>query len=197
MSKFEGVYVLKNVFSALDYESALADEDLLIDGKCVLENLDYVAMANNKRVLNAVQSLMGDGKFVLRNLAVETCLKGVDKRGWVVGPPYDNKPKTATYDAQVNGVRVIIPIDNFTVPNGCSMFVPNSHLARAYPTNERLLLQVFSEADDELKLHPCKKRWLECNLGDAIAFPSTVWHSRGVNTTDEPRRALVADFQRA
>ncbi len=190
---FEGVYILKNVFSALDLEAALADDSE--DNTIHTDNPDISSLFSNPRVQNAVETV-ASSLLPLAQIKSEICNPNEDKREWTVGLPYATQNKNNQYKQQVNGVRVILPLTAFTVDNGCNIWVPNSHLSRYFPTNDRLIKGSFADADDEIRVFPCKKKFLTCNVGDVIVFPSTVWHSRGLNTTATARKALVGDFVR-
>jgi len=197
MSQFEGVYILKKVFSSMDLENALADEDSKkTDEMNVGDNLDYVALFSNARVQNALDVIMGTTNATLRSCVSMKLDRGEDKRAWTVGAPYNNKPTGGNYKKDCNGVRVIIPLTNFKEHCGAPMYVPNSHLARGFPTAERLTNKIFADVDDEFKVFPCKKKYLECEVGDVIVMHGMVWHSRGLNATEETGVCLVGDFIR-
>ena len=190
---FEGVYILKGVFSPLDLQGAM--EDGSTDTDVITDNPDISSLFANPRVRNAVETIAG-ANLPLFQVCNETCIPNEDKRAWTVGLPYAKCNSNNQYKQQVNGVRAIVPLSSFTIENGATMWVPNSHLSRFFPTNERLLKGSFADADDEVRVFPCKKKILTCDIGDVIIFPANVWHSRGLNTTASPRKAIVADFVR-
>jgi ectoine hydroxylase-related dioxygenase (phytanoyl-CoA dioxygenase family) len=93
---------------------------------------------------------------------------------------------------QIEGVQCILPLDDFTIENGATMYIPFSHLARRYPTVEILEKGSFTTVNQDR--YPCKKKYFVANVGDVILYPATLWHSAGLNTTTKPRRSLLANF---
>lgn len=101
--------------------------------------------------------------------------KGVDERGWHCDYPYHNISQP--YPKETLGVQVIWTLDDFTEENGATFYVPGSHKKCTWPN----------------KLQTTYKRAI-CNKGKIIIFFGKLWHSQGINKTDNPRAALLANF---
>ena len=102
--------------------------------------------------------------------------KGVDERGWHCDYPYHNLQ--SPYAKETLGVQVIWALDDFTHENGATWFVPGSHRKLSFPPRD---------VKDPHKLALVKK-------GDIILYLGKLWHTQGINTTDVPRGALLANF---
>lgn len=78
--------------------------------------------------------------------------------------------------------QILVLLDDFTVDNGATLFLPGSHLAPDKPAAE-----VFDRNASQA-------------LGKAGAlylFDSRIWHAAGVNQTSGPRRCLTLTFTRS
>lgn len=99
-----------------------------------------------------------------------------DKRNWHCDYPYHNMQ--SPYPEETLGVQVIWTLDDFTIENGATYYVPGSHTERRWPEIEQI--KSFSR--------------LEIERGHIAIFLGKLWHSQGINTTDNPRAALLANF---
>ena len=72
-------------------------------------------------------------------------------------------------------LNCLIMVDDFTIENGGTYLLANSHLEERKPTNE----EFFSQATQATG-----KR------GDILIFNANVWHSSAPNTTQNDRRAI-------
>jgi hypothetical protein len=78
--------------------------------------------------------------------------------------------------------QALVLLDDFTVDNGATLFLPGSHTAPQKPDH-----QVF-EAHARKALG---------SAGSIYLFDSRIWHAAGVNRTDQPRRCLTLTFTRS
>jgi len=101
---------------------------------------------------------------------------GIDESGWHCDYPYHNL--SSPYPKDTLGVQVIWALDDFTPENGATWFVPGSHRELAFPPRE---------IDLSKKLALIKK-------GQIILYLGKLWHTQGINITDVPRGALLANF---
>lgn len=102
--------------------------------------------------------------------------KNVNEVGWHCDYPYHNISES--YPDEMLGVQVIWTLDDFTVENGATYFVPKSHKKNSWPdiTTATLVQQAVIKRNN------------------IIIFFGTLWHTQGINTTDIPRAALLANF---
>ena len=81
------------------------------------------------------------------------------------------------YPNETLAVQVIWTLDDFTENNGATYFVPGSHKLRRWPTeNVEGVRQAI------------------CSKGNIIIFYGKLWHTQGINNTNFPRAALLANF---
>jgi ectoine hydroxylase-related dioxygenase (phytanoyl-CoA dioxygenase family) len=79
------------------------------------------------------------------------------------------------WPAAPQGANAAWCIDDFTVENGATRFVPGSHLLNRLPLDT-----------DRVDAIP-----MEAPAGSLVVFDSRVWHQTGPNTTTDCRRAAV------
>ncbi len=208
----EGIILIKNVFTQSELRKALHDERFLKEERVGLpEDSIYLKLFKKGKVRKAIHQLLGTADYHLTTLSSNTLFKDVDKRSYHVDWPYhkytnDSGDMNTIYSNRLEGVQVIIPLDNFTVENGATMYVPYSYLARRYPSVELLQSGKFEvstsldkkgekeEEEEKKQSFVCKKKYMLANAGDVIVYPSTLWHSQGLNITEKPRRALLGNF---
>ena len=199
MDSKEGVTLFKNIYTEHLLINALEDERFLREERVGLpEDSRLFKLFQHPKIKKEIRSLLGTDAYHLTTLSSNTLFPNIDKRGYHVDWPYhkytDEHGLNYIYQHECHGVQVIIPLDDFTVENGATMYVPYSHLARRFPSTEILQSGKFTNADDSTQIFACKKKFVQATVGDAFIYPGTLWHSQGVNTTDKPRRALLANF---
>ena len=92
---------------------------------------------------------------------------------WHCDYPYHNMQ--APYPQETMGVQVIWTLDDFTHENGATHYVPGSYKNRCFPQRlniERIIVP----------------------FGHIIIYLAKTWHTQGINATDRPRSALLANF---
>jgi Tfp pilus assembly protein PilZ len=137
----------------------------------------FATVLANKRLQNLLQSLFGLN-YHLTTFSSNKLLKGVDHRCWHVDYPYHDiqSPYLEHLPALWVSVQVIIPLVDFTEQNGATHYVAGSHHLLRWP-----------EPD-----HP--SRVLTVPKGLMAVYIGSLWHSQGLNMTDTPRSALLANF---
>jgi ectoine hydroxylase-related dioxygenase (phytanoyl-CoA dioxygenase family) len=205
----EGFIHLKSIFTTHDLRKALSDQSILSqDRVSFAEDHKYTKLLKHPQIKKAISDMLFTTDYHLTTLSSNTLFNDKDTRGYHVDFPYhkyntDANDMNLIYsDKTLDSVQCIIPLDNFTIENGATMYVPYSYLARRYPTVEILQSGKFTtvpstnenEENEIVKTYDCKKKYFLGNVGDVIIYPSTLWHSSGLNTTNTPRRALLANF---
>jgi hypothetical protein len=95
---------------------------------------------------------------------------------WHVDYPYHNLPEP--YDVSTPlGVQVIITLDKFTELNGATRYVKGSHQNLIFPRES-----------------PLEYNTAIVDSGTVIVYLGSLWHSQGVNITEYPRSAILANF---
>lgn len=195
----EGVIYLKNIFNEKSIKEILENNNFCNEERLVLpENSNLLNFFTHPSIVNCITLLLETDDYHLTTLSSNTLFPFVDKRSYHVDWPYhkytsDSGDVNTIYKNRLDGVQVILPLDDFTIENGATMFIPYSHLARRYPSVD-ILKSGWFEAVDCKEKFVCKKKYLLGNVGDVFIYPSTLWHSQGLNITDTPRRALLANF---
>lgn len=105
-----------------------------------------------------------------------TLYKDVNNSGWHTDYPYHDIPEP--YPDEVLGVQVLWTLNDFTEENGATHFVPGSHTKGTFPKNLE---------NEEIGRMTTKK-------GTLIIYLGSLWHTQGVNLTNIPRSALLANF---
>ena len=204
----EGIVHLKDIFTQKDLRKSLHNTRFLNTERVSLpEHSEYLKLFKNNKIRKAIYQLLGTNDYHLTTLSSNTLFNGVDKRSYHVDWPYhkytdESGDINTIYQERLESVQVIIPLDDFIVENGATMYVPYSYLARRYPSLEILHSGQFevatfsnkSEKEEKKQTFVCKKKYMLAKVGDVIVYPSTLWHSQGLNTTIIPRRALLANF---
>jgi ectoine hydroxylase-related dioxygenase (phytanoyl-CoA dioxygenase family) len=106
----------------------------------------------------------------------------------------DNKPFSPNFSAIVHRdikffskdlpimLNGLVLLDDFTVENGATMLLPNSHKIEEKPTD-------FSFIADCIRAVGKK--------GDILLFNSNIWHCSAPNNTNESRRAIPMTFSKS
>jgi ectoine hydroxylase-related dioxygenase (phytanoyl-CoA dioxygenase family) len=106
----------------------------------------------------------------------------------------DNKPNSPNFSAIVHRdikffskdlpimLNGLVLLDDFTIENGATMLLPNSHKIEEKPTD-------FSFIADCIRAVGKK--------GDILLFNSNIWHCSAPNNTNESRRAIPMTFSKS
>ncbi len=78
-------------------------------------------------------------------------------------------------DQKINGMQVVILVEDSTIDNGCTVVVPGSHNSGRYTDREF-----------------CNTKPLTGKAGDLIIWDSRLWHGTLENKTGKSRWALIA-----
>jgi len=79
-------------------------------------------------------------------------------------------------------LQQILILDDFTIENGGTYFLPKSHLRPEKPSDEYFYKNAIQ---------------VEAKKGDIVVFDSLTWHCGGTNNTLKQRRALTLVFTRS
>ncbi len=120
--------------------------------------------------------------FVCSTWTSNTALPGanltywhVDHPYWTIAPPFPVEPPLTAH--------TIWCLDEFSVDNGATRFVPGSHRRTRLPEHN-------GDYDDEGVT-------VEAPPGSVIYAHGACWHSAGRNTTDKPRTAIFGRYARS
>lgn len=86
-----------------------------------------------------------------------------------------------------NAATAIWMLDEFTIENGATAFVPGSHLLGVSP--KTVLSDLNAKHPDEIVITGAP--------GDVLVFNGHCWHAGRPNTTDGHRRAILVHYLRA
>ncbi len=105
-----------------------------------------------------------------------------DQRAWHVDYPYHTI--AGPYPKEILGVQVIIALNDFTIENGATMYLPQSFESGRFPDSNTLSRARNVDAVE----------YMTIPKGAMVVYRGDLWHSQGINTTDDPRVALLANF---
>lgn len=109
-----------------------------------------------------------------------TVLENYQKMHWHVDYPYHDLPMP--YPDIFLGVQVIYALDDFTEANGATLYMPGSFQSHIYPSPQHV-----EERNNLIRRMIMPK-------GSVVVYRGDLWHSQGINTTDNPRAGLLANF---
>ena len=106
----------------------------------------------------------------------------------------DNKPNSPNFSAIVHRdikffskdlpimLNALVLLDDFTVENGATMLLPNSHKIEEKPTDFSFITECIRAVGKK---------------GDILLFNSNIWHCSAPNKTNESRRAIPMTFSKS
>lgn len=106
----------------------------------------------------------------------------------------DNKPNSPNFSAMVHRdikffskdlpimLNALVLLDDFTVENGATMLLPNSHKKEKKPTDFSFITECIRAIGKK---------------GDILLFNSNIWHCSAPNKTNESRRAIPMTFSKS
>ena len=118
-------------------------------------------------------------EYHLTTFSSNTLRKGVDGRGFHVDYPYHNLKEP--YPDEILGIQVNFALDDFTIENGATIYIPDSYKSHAFPYKNS---EYFNK----------EKRYMLGQKGSVILYRGDMWHTQGINITNNPRVALLANF---
>ncbi len=128
----------------------------------------FVDLAEHPTALRLIRSAIGD-RIILGNLSANITGPG----GGEMYLHADQNFLPEPWPTRPQGANAAWALDDFTVENGATCFVPGSHLLHRAPTKDDLPEAVPYEAP----------------AGSLIVFESRIWHRTGHNSTQDQRRA--------
>ena len=138
----------------------------------VEESEEFLKIGILKELLNMIYE---NEEYHLTTFSSNTLRKDVDERGFHVDYPYHNLPQP--YPDKILGVQVNFSLDDFRIDNGATIYVPNSYKSHRFPPR-----------------NPGNVEYMLAEKGSVILYRGDMWHTQGVNSTDNPRVALLANF---
>ena len=198
----QGYLIFKNVLAPAEIESLLARLEELWAAEGDHAGEENYFEAGVRRLAN----LANKGE-IFRNLyvhpqvleVIETVM-GPDVRVAMVNardvPPHtgvrmsfhmDSDKGRVRDDKGSNAATAIWMLDEFTVANGATAFVPGSHLLGKSP--REALTDINATHPDEIVI--------EGKPGDVLVFNGHCWHAGRPNETDRHRRAVLVHYLRA
>ncbi|MEM7342851.1 MAG: phytanoyl-CoA dioxygenase family protein [Chloroflexota bacterium] len=144
----------------------------------------FQEMFAHPMVLAVVEGVMGPNRrlSMLNAREVPPQVSGV-KQPFHSDTDNSGKPDDKGY----HSCTAIWMLDAFTPENGATRIVPGTHLTGKVPVEA--LADPYADHPDEIVL--------QGQPGDVAIFNGHCWHAGGLNTTDKPRRAILAHYYRA
>ena len=145
----------------------------------VLAEIEDAVLFLKIPTLKSVLNLIFEEEYHLTTFSSNTLRKGFDRRGFHVDYPYHDLKEP--YLDKVLGVQVNFALDDFTIENGATIYIPDSYKSHAFPTKNS---EYFNK----------EKKYMLAQKGSVILYRGDMWHTQGLNVTDNPRVALLANF---
>ena len=143
---------------------------------CALHGGSFLDLFENDRVLAPFNAVLGDECIVYAYTSSSMPPGGVNYSGRV----HVDSPRLI--QGYVTNMGVTILLDDFTVENGATWFLPGSHKRSEAPTEDEFY------RDAHRVVAPA---------GSAFFFNARLWHAGGVNTTPAWRHALTINVCRS
>jgi hypothetical protein len=168
--------------SVADQDLKTAMEVLLAEqssrvSKLLTRNEVFAKFLQNPKLKNLLDLLFPEGHH-LTTYSSNSVVKGNDKVFWHTDYPYHDI--YGIYPDELLGVQVNFALTDFTVDNGATMYVPQSHLRHRFP-------EPFLDKN-------CNVEHMVVPKGTIIIYRGDLWHSQGINNTDQVRSVLLANF---
>ena len=123
-------------------------------------------------LLGGITRLTGSGLSITEWKPIIGALPPMNEQDWISA--FEKYKQIAQYKY----LNSHFALDDFKVENGATLYIPYSFHARAFPNN------IEVEKIEPMKL----------SKGSLLFFRGDLWHSQGINTTDNPRVAVLANF---
>jgi len=142
---------------------------------CALHGGSFLDLFENDRLLAPFNAVLGDECIVYAYTSSSMPAGGVNYSARI----HVDCPRLI--EGYVTNMGVTILLDDFTVDNGATWFLPGSHTRSDAPTEDEFYEQA---------------RRVIAPAGSAFFFNARLWHAGGVNTTSEWRHALTINVCR-
>jgi ectoine hydroxylase-related dioxygenase (phytanoyl-CoA dioxygenase family) len=144
------------------------------------DDLSYIRLLEELMNLDIIKDLETNffkSKFILNSISA-----------------LDNKPNSPNFSAMVHRdikffskdlpimLNALVLLDDFTIANGATMLLPNSHKIEEKPTDESFKKECIRAVGKK---------------GDILLFNSNIWHCSAPNNTNESRRAIPITFSKS
>ena len=143
----------------------LATHNQVINSPFRYERSFYKLIYNIK--INKILEKLVDKDYVLinSNILNRAIDKDIKMSHRTIGDDWHTDTPSVGGQKKLNGFRFLVTImlDDFTEKNGCTYYIPKSHLSNKIPIRN--------------KRYKCKK--LIGKSGDAVIFDSSLWHKGG------------------
>ena len=157
--------------------------------KLLLRAPVYFEVATHPAVLDPLEAILGPHIELLTNKHNHLMVRppGSPPVSWHYGEPY-SQPRLIT---------AIIPLGDTTIENGCTRFVPGSHVNPLEPDPHRTDVARMRRVNElpfqETELYRLSVP-VPLRRGQVILFDNSVWHGSGVNATDQDRRSMTLAY---
>lgn len=143
----------------------------------------FRAIFAHRLILAGVAHVMGPNIHLSMLNARDALPHADDRQPFHCDTDNSGKPDALGYSA----CTAVWMLDDFTVENGATRFVPGSHLSHKVP--KEVMADIFAPHPNELSLTGQR--------GDVLVFNGHCWHAGGQNQSDGTRRAILAHYLRA
>ena len=193
----KGYTILKNVLTkeevetikvALDISKRDDQEVLQIRRGDLLERHEMLGKILTNNTLLALITIIMFDDFKLATWSSNTLFKSGPQSksemdaGWHVDYPYHDiaPPWPKTTVTSPFSVQTLWLMDDFTIDNGATWMVPESHKLQVPPSYSHMA--------------SCTPMQLCASQGDVVVTHGAWWHCQGVNMTEYPRTCLLGTF---
>lgn len=139
----------------------------------IINEISFHKLISYPIIKNILDSIYGEQNYHLTSYSTNTISSNV-KPYFHVDHPFSEID--CTYSDKPKSIQVNITLDDFNEENGATMFIPNSHKLGHRPENF-----------DDYKQFLCKK-------GTVLMYVGNLWHSTGINKTNQPRSTILSNF---
>ncbi|WP_163131757.1 phytanoyl-CoA dioxygenase family protein [Agarivorans sp. Alg241-V36] len=159
-----------------DYTDPVKHFDKGMVHNCMLRGRHMLALLDNPKVYNCVTTLL-DPCAIIYAYQASTLMAKSSNYGTRVH--VDCPRFIPNY---MTNLGLILPLDDFTLDNGATYYLPGSHLSENIPSEDNFYQQAQRAV---------------CRKGDLILFNARLVHAAGANDTEQERCALTINFCRS
>lgn len=171
--KLEFAIIKENSFHKRNGFRNFSDKNMVMN--CAMYGTEFIKILDNKKFINLVNSILGKNSilYAYTSSSLAPGEGNFSSRMHVDCPRFINN--------FVTNVGCIIALDDFTMKNGGTEFLPCSHLKDKTPNK---------------KFFDKHKIVLEIKKGSVFYFHGRLFHKGGINLTNNYRHALSFNFCR-